>query len=591
VDAARLTRAARSPGAVLFVTQFVLLDVALDGGWLRRPGAVRAAVASVLLWTALLAVARVGRPARVAVASFAAALLVLQLFVHRFVHVPLDVQVAEAARHSLGAIRPVIVKMLPAAALAALVVAALELAILTLAQRRFGLRAGALLAAGACAAIASGPELRLATPEVRALDALGVLRRAPPAPVAGAVALPALQSARREVPDVLFVLTESVRAADYVSRGPEATAPEVAEATPGRFELDELRSISSYTAVSLSALITGRTQEGSREEILKAPNLFDFAHAAGADVGYYSAQSRETFETKDVRAAVDRFVTLETLAGHDVDDDAEWVERPLDRMIIERFVAELPSRAHPSVTLLQLYGTHAPYYFEEEAARFQPYERAVGWSGMPKLRNAYRNAILAQDREVARALRAFVAHAAGRPWLVVFTSDHGEAFGEHAAIHHGQNLYDEQVRVPGFIAAGAGTLTAVEARALADQRTRFVTHLDLLPTVLDALGLLSNFSVQSYASRMPGQSLLRAPGPRAPIPVTNCTGMFPCPLNTWGLFAEDRKLVAQVWDAEWRCLDIRGGERLAAQGDAACAALGEASRWHFARLPNGAPNR
>lgn len=591
MNAAGPQRAARGLAALVFVVQFVLLDAALDPAWSHRPGVARAALASALVWASLLGLAQTSRVARTAVAVLAAFLVALQAFVHRFVHVPLDLQVAEAARHTFGIIRPVLTRMAPAVALATAAVGVVELSLLRLARWAPSGRVRLALACGAALAIGAVPELRQATPDLRAVHALAVLRHAPPERKAGAVALPALHSERREIPDVLFVLTESVRAADYVARGEDATAPDTAQATPGRFELEELRSISSYTAVSLSAIITGRSQEGSREEILQAPNLFDFAHAAGADVGFYSAQSRETFETKDVRAAVDHFFTLETLAGHDVDDDSEWVEKPLDRMVIDRFVAELPTRPHPSTTLLQLYGTHAPYYFEDATAKFTPYEREVGWSGMPKLRNAYRNAIREQDREVARAVRAFVESAGRRPWIVVFTSDHGEAFGEHAAIHHGQNLYDEQVRVPGFVAAGEGTFTDEEQRALRDHRSRFVTHLDLLPTVLDALGLLTNFSLRSHVERMPGRSLLRAPVPRAPIPVTNCTLMFPCPLNTWGVFSEQRKLVAQAWDAQWWCLDTSGGEHVVPREDPACTALGEASRRHFAKLPNGAPNR
>lgn len=100
----------------------------------------------------------------------------------------------------------------------------------------------------------------------------------------------------------------------------------------------------------------------------------------------------------------------------------------------------------------------------------------------------------------------------------------------------------------------------------------------LLPTMLDALGLLENFSVREHAGRMSGDSLLRPYRPRGPIPVTNCTLMFPCPLNTWGLFADDHKLIAQAWDADWRCLDASGGEHLVSRDD-------------LPLLPNGSPNR
>ncbi len=569
----------------------MILDIALGGAhaWAHRAGSARAAVTSVLLWSALHALAGRGKVARAIVATFAALLVVLVAFTYAYVRVPFDLQVAEAARHSYLAIRPVLVRVLPLGAGAFVLVAAAELALLGIARWRAPVKTQVGLVLAAALAVVLGPEPRVSAPDVRALNAVRVFQRPPPARVAGAVALPALHTSRREMPDVLFVLTESVRAVDYLPREPDATAPESAAATPGRFELDELRATSSYTAVSLSAIITGLSQEGKRSDILEAPNLFDFAHAARADVGYYSAQSRETFETKDVRAAVDRFMTLETIAGHDVEDDSEWVKQPLDRMVMDRYLAELPARGHPSLTVLHLYGTHAPYYFEDERAKFAPYERSVGWSGMPKLRNAYRNSILEQDRQVARAIRAFITQAGTRPWIVVFTSDHGEAFGEHSAIHHGQNLYDEQIRVPGWMAASEGALTDAERRALTDHHARFVTHLDLLPTLLDAMGLLDDFSVRTPVGRLAGHSLLRAYVPRAPVPITNCTGMFPCPLDTWGVLGEGQKLVAQAWDGEWRCLGLQGGERLLPREE--CAVLGEASRRYFPRLPNGAPNR
>jgi len=217
-----------------------------------------------------------------------------------------------------------------------------------------------------------------------------------------------------------------------------------------------------------------------------------------------------------------------------------------------------------------------------------PFTHVAGWSKLSELRNAYKNALLEQDQEVARAVRAFTASEA--PSFVVFTSDHGEAFGEHAAIHHGQNLYDEQVHVPAWIAAN-GVLEDDEAAALAANAPTFTTHLDVLPTILDAMGLWENSAVRPHRARMGGRSLLRHPSPRRPIPVTNCTAMFPCPLDTWGIFDGDRKLVAQAWDGGWICLELSGGERRAPPGDPACERSREESRRIFPTLPNGAPNR
>ncbi len=156
----------------------------------------------------------------------------------------------------------------------------------------------------------------------------------------------------------------------------------------------------------------------------------------------------------------------------------------------------------------------------------------------------------------------------------------------------GQNLLDEQVHVPAWIIAGEGTLSPAQTRALADHAGRFVTHLDLLPTVLDALGLWDNFAVAPHRARLPGRSLLRPHEERAPIPVTNCTGMFPCPVNTWGFYDGDRKLVARVYDSAWRCLALGGPEERLVDGpDLACARLRALSVQTFPLLPNGAANR
>jgi hypothetical protein len=92
---------------------------------------------------------------------------------------------------------------------------------------------------------------------------------------------------------------------------------------------------------------------------------------------------------------------------------------------------------------------------------------------------------------------------------------------------------------------------------------------------------------------MTGRSLLRPYEARPPIPVTNCTGMFPCPLNTWGLYAGDKKLVARIYDGGWSCFQLGepGGERALDPADSTCADLRGVSQRTFPLLPNGQPNR
>lgn len=577
--------------AAAFAAQFVILDLVFGAGAHRSVSAV----ASVLLWGALVAFAHTRRR-RIVVALLAGVILTTQVFVFRFYHVPLDLQIAEGARHAWHDIRRVVAGMLPTFGGAVLVASALELVALELAVRASGsvrFRRAPIAFGAAAAVLVAFVDLRRATPDLRAAHALGALGREPPRTIEGAITLPALHSEKvpAQIPDILFLFSESIRAEDYVARGEGATAPETLAVTPDRIELEQLRAVSSYSAVSLSAVLTARAQTEPREEILRAPNVFDFAHAARMNVLYYTGHSREMFETKDVRAAVDLFFSLETIAGGAIDDDAKLVEMPLDRLTIERFVADLPSVKGPTFAMLHFASTHAPYWFEAERAPFRPWSQSVAWTDMPKLRNAYKNAILEQDRTVARAIRAFVDHAGARPWFVFFTSDHGESFGERGAIHHGQNLYDEQIHVPAFVAASAGALSGAQRSALSEHRTRALTHLDILPTLLDVLGLHDNFSVVPFREKMAGRSLLRPWTRRPPLPITNCTGMFRCPLNTWGVLGDTHKLIAQPWDGSWRCLALAGSEQEVPSSDPACAALARVSRESYRELPNGQENR
>lgn len=79
--------------------------------------------------------------------------------------------------------------------------------------------------------------------------------------------------------------------------------------------------------------------------------------------------------------------------------------------------------------------------------------------------------------------------------LVVVTSDHGEEFGEHGHLTHGRNLFEEVLRVPLLLWSERGLPSF-------HSETPF-SHLDLMPTLLEALGLAPPESI-------PGVSAWRA---------------------------------------------------------------------------------
>jgi arylsulfatase A-like enzyme len=78
--------------------------------------------------------------------------------------------------------------------------------------------------------------------------------------------------------------------------------------------------------------------------------------------------------------------------------------------------------------------------------------------------------------------------------LVIITSDHGEAFGEHNSMAHGNgSVYQDQVHVP--------LLIKYPDQHQAYQSDALVSQVDLMPTVLDLAGIEIPRSLQGHSLR------------------------------------------------------------------------------------------
>jgi len=110
------------------------------------------------------------------------------------------------------------------------------------------------------------------------------------------------------------------------------------------------------------------------------------------------------------------------------------------------------------------------------------------------------------DDEFGLLLDALARHGLRDETIVVFVADHGEEFLDHGSALHGYTLYEEQLHVP----------LVIHDPRRRDQRVIEATtrHVDLLPTLLDLLGLPPVAACQ-------GQSLVPLLGgsPTAPPPV------------------------------------------------------------------------
>ena len=92
----------------------------------------------------------------------------------------------------------------------------------------------------------------------------------------------------------------------------------------------------------------------------------------------------------------------------------------------------------------------------------------------------YDSAIKYVDQEIGRLVKYFKKRGIYEDTIFVITSDHGESLTEHGIFfdHHG--LYDESIHVPLIF-----NNLPVEGKRIKD----FVQHVDIVPTLLDALNI------------------------------------------------------------------------------------------------------
>lgn len=579
-------------GLVLFAAQFVLLDLVLRGAhrYAAEPSALCAAFASVALWGLAGAFAR-GRVTRSAVALLAASVFVCELLFFRYYHVFLGARAIASALSSWRDVRAVVRGMLPSAALAALLLSLVEYRMLRSAPK---LTLAHALGLALCLPLAGLTRSQaIATPDLTALAGLSVLLRAHEVKVAATLSVPPLESGLERLPNVLFILTESVSARDYMSPELTVAAPLTQQLSAGRVDFRQARSVASYTAVAVNALLSGRMPLGTRAEVAATPLLFDLVRAVrlaerAPKVLYWSGQDDSWLERTNTHALADSVAFSDDVLGHHVETLEEVLEYGIDGKLADYVDWHLTPAERPLFLVVHMAGTHAPYFVDPKRALFRPYSHVVTWSGLRELHNAYLNALIEQDRAVASILQTFLRVVADQPYLIVFTSDHGESFGEHHSIHHGQDLYDEQIHVPVWIAHGHGALGPEAAATLRSHAGDFVTHLDLLPTLLDALGVLDSFGMKAMQSPLPGRSLLRAFTTRSsPLAVTNCTALFPCPLPNFGVLDGRYELLAQPWDDDWHCVDLAAQNAELSPADPICGALRRTARGVYKELPNG----
>jgi glucan phosphoethanolaminetransferase (alkaline phosphatase superfamily) len=356
--------------------------------------------------------------------------------------------------------------------------------------------------------------------------------------------------------NVVFVILESVRAdATCIEHDPECRRTEKTNRHfPDRHAFTQMRSVDSSTAISLAVLWSGLNATESRDNLHTWPLLFDYARAAGYDTAFWTSQN---MMFGNVRLWVKNLGVRKFVSATELDPTADLDMGAPEDLLAERVNAEIGSLSEPFLAVVQLSNVHYPYYVDPAGPQpFQPSTTSKAPDENGSFFNYYQNAVYQQDEHVARMLQHLRTTPAGARTVIVYTSDHGEAFREHGQMGHTFSVFDEEVHVPMWIDAPPGTLTEQELANLKKKKDAFLFHVDVAPTILDLMGLHDAPEIARYRTRMHGHSMLRPELSEQPIAMTNCAGVWSCAFENYGAMQGNKKIEARSWDHGWKCYDV-----------------------------------
>ncbi|MES1206239.1 MAG: sulfatase-like hydrolase/transferase [Pseudomonadota bacterium] len=232
--------------------------------------------------------------------------------------------------------------------------------------------------------------------------------------------------------------------------------------------------------------------------------------------------------------------------------------------IVPKVIARLKKAAAARerfVVWTHLFEPHSSYMPHKEFP-------SSGVGGVPGLMEKYDHEIAFVDSWVGKLVKALDDLGLADSTAVVVMADHGEAWGEHKVYFHGQDLFDEQLRIPLIIAVpGRAPVVSNEP----------VAAVDMAPTLADLVGA-------PKAKSFRGRSLLSVVDGGGPLPPRPIYGEL-MPATAWPHHAVmmvdgDHKVIHRVSDRRWELYDLAAdpGEKRNIADDAAHKATFERLR-------------
>ncbi|WP_411822244.1 sulfatase-like hydrolase/transferase [Leptospira sp. 'Mane'] len=260
-------------------------------------------------------------------------------------------------------------------------------------------------------------------------------------------------------------------------------------------------SNSSSTLISVPSILSGISPDQPVSLTHSSPLFWEYGKAVNLSTFFISSHSFRwnNFEGFFKNAGIDYLWNKETSGNptfNDIGID--------DRKTVNEFkkhVSLLKQEGHSFAGVLHFNTNHFPYFIPS-GADFLP----VG----SDILAPYDNSVRHLDTLVGDVLDFLEKENLKENTLVIFTSDHGETIFEHGYIGHVESNHIETVSIPMFFYIPKQLRTQTRDQILKINRDRNVANIDIIPTIIDFLGLGERKDIIPYRAKLEGKSLLTA---------------------------------------------------------------------------------
>lgn len=300
-----------------------------------------------------------------------------------------------------------------------------------------------------------------------------------------------------ENPHIVLIIVDTLRKDRLGCYGHDRNvSPNIDRLSDSSIVYDNAFSQAPWTLPSVAALLTSRypSELGIRGFNRRIPDTATLLPEVLSSHGYsnHAVVSNDFVSAKwGFDQGFDSFQSL--ASGHRTISATKVTDAALQ--LVERF------EDGPTFLMVHYFDPHF-LYIEHPSHRFSgpPPDPGSQWWLMPikrlryqarkgnlseaqrdHLLDLYDSEIAYTDQQIGRLLDALEGTGLLGDSIVVFTADHGEEFLDHGGMGHTTTLYNELINVP-LIVKWPGTHES-------QRSARFVAHVDLVPTLLDYLGV------------------------------------------------------------------------------------------------------